>query len=56
MINIKFKECCNDCKYLDMEHDQEDMFDRNGEEYVYLEIGCIHSDVCSRYLAEEKDK
>jgi len=52
MIEIKFKDCCNECVQRTTYLDENKMY---GEDRVYLMttvIGCEHEKVCKKYIEE----
>lgn len=54
LIEIEFKEPCNDCGFVDMKCEETYSVDDCGDEIINLRIWCGHNYVCSRYLEATK--
>ena len=55
MLEIKFKECCNDCGNRET-YVNESKLSGDGEVVaVVTVIGCEHENVCKEYLESKED-
>ena len=58
MIEIQFKECCEDCTYILVDHSETKIQNCLGISKTYTKIGCAHQSICKEYIeqaAEEEE-
>lgn len=53
MIEIKFKDCCQNCASRNTYLKEDSMYAINRVVEVYTAIGCEHELVCKQYIEDE---
>lgn len=56
MLNIEFKECCINCKFIDVNVESETYNNYIGDFTDNTTIGCTHQFVCKEYKEQTTDK
>lgn len=52
MINILFRDCCQECNNIDVDYDVTETGNCLGEKKAYVTVGCSHSEVCKKYIED----
>lgn len=50
MIDILFRDCCQECNNIDVDYDVTETGNCLGEKKAYVTVGCFHSEVCKKYI------
>lgn len=56
MLQIEFKQCCKECKNIDVDIQSEMCINAIAKDYVYVIIGCKHQFVCKEYREQPEVK
>lgn len=55
MIDIQLKECCRECKYIDLNMDESEYYGKGCAVFKAITIECKHRPICKAYIDSPKD-